>query len=274
MKNLLLGFGLLVSLGMVGCSNQVTAEELEISPSFTHENGEMFGNDQKLAIIGGDVAAGEEQKWMWHFWGDDLSGKEWEARAVHSETEEEVEPLVQFQTPLAPIDGDIEAHAVSSVMFPTEGIWKVQAYIEGEFFDEIIVEVLPEGAFDEEREAAEQEEQLMFAGSDEYAGGYYWANAIKSEEQVDIVVGINVSEQQRFNIEVADRVIFDRNNSYTIKGDEIAVDETIFSTNEEGHLLIRSTHPIRMVEELDQITIRILDGESREEIYKLILEEI
>lgn len=52
-----------ISNALAGCSNFDSNEQIEVSPSFDNEFGEMFGVKEKIGIIGGQVTAGEDQKW-------------------------------------------------------------------------------------------------------------------------------------------------------------------------------------------------------------------
>lgn len=136
------------------------------------------------------------------------------------------------------------------------------------------IEVLPEGALQEEREEKVSTQQIL-AGIGENDQGMHWATIIKTETQVDIVFGMNVLDEGSYIIEITGDpggVIFDGYNSYVLKGD--VSNETLFATDEEGHLLIKSTHPARIFEQSDQMTIRIFEEDGEEVIFELVLEEI
>jgi Domain of unknown function (DUF4871) len=135
---------LLFLLLLVGCSNNVEkAEETwKVSPTFSTDYGEMFGKEGKIGIIGGEVKAGKGQKWMWHFWGsEDISYKEWEVKAVHQDTNKEINPILFKDEKLTPKDKEIQGHARSQVSFPSPGLWKIKVFIDNKFFDEFVVEV-------------------------------------------------------------------------------------------------------------------------------------
>jgi N-acetylneuraminic acid mutarotase len=104
-------------LVLVGCSNSVEKakeEQWKVSPTFSTDYGAMFGKEGKIGIIGGEVKAGKEQKWMWHFWGsEDISYKEWEAKAVHQTTNKEINPILFKDEKLTPKDKEIQGHARS-----------------------------------------------------------------------------------------------------------------------------------------------------------------
>ncbi|MEK4565349.1 DUF4871 domain-containing protein [Alkalihalobacillus sp. FSL R5-0424] len=119
--------------------------EVEVSPTFDNEFGEMFGIDQKLGIVGGPVLAGESQKWMWHFWGEEAPNQYFSAVATNLESKEEVNPIIQSAILTQRDSLETISHSPSEVQFPSEGLWKIKTYIEDEFFDEFVVEVHPEG---------------------------------------------------------------------------------------------------------------------------------
>ncbi|RBP85983.1 uncharacterized protein DUF4871 [Cytobacillus firmus] len=144
MKKIVLGLFLMTML--VGCSEgtkEVTEEKWEDnSPTFSTEHGEMFGKEGSIGIIGIKTVTENGQKWMWHFWGDeDISGKQWEVKAFKQGMEEKINPITFKDNTLTPRGKKINGHARSSVKFPSSGLWKLQVYIDGEFFDEIIVDI-------------------------------------------------------------------------------------------------------------------------------------
>ncbi|MFP7332966.1 DUF4871 domain-containing protein [Shouchella clausii] len=132
-----------ISNAIAGCSNFDSNDQIEVSPSFDNEFGEMFGVEEKIGIIGGQVTAGEDQKWMWHFWGEEVQYKEFSAVAINIETNEEIDPIKIDYEMLIPTEDGLISHSPSQVMFPSEGIWKVKAYVDDEFFEEFVVEVFP-----------------------------------------------------------------------------------------------------------------------------------
>lgn len=144
MKKFMLGLLLLAIL--VGCSEKkedATKEKWEDnSPTFLTEHGEMFGKKGSVGISGIKSITENGQKWMWHFWGDEnISGKSWEVKAFKQGMDEKINPIVYKDNALTPRGKDINGHARSSVKFPSSGLWKLQIYIDGEFFDEIIVDI-------------------------------------------------------------------------------------------------------------------------------------
>ena len=137
-----------IVLAIAGCKSEKTSKETkweENSPVFTNEHGEMFGKEGSIGSIGSKTITEDGQKWMWHFWGnEDISYKEWEVKAYKQGKEEAIDPIEFSDEKLVPIDDEINGHARSSVLFPSSGLWKLKVYIDGEYFDEIIVDITQE----------------------------------------------------------------------------------------------------------------------------------
>lgn len=132
---------------LIACKSEETIQEEkweDNSPTFTSEYGVMFGKEGSIGIIGPKTVTENGQKWMWHFWGtEDISNKKWEVKALKQGGEEEINPITVKDEQLVP-RGEISGHARSSVLFTSSGLWKLKVYIDGEFFDEIIVDIIQE----------------------------------------------------------------------------------------------------------------------------------
>ncbi|MCG3421036.1 DUF4871 domain-containing protein [Oceanobacillus sp. GSFE11] len=143
---------LLIVLSLVfviaACKEDRTIKEekwKDNSPFFTNEYGEMFGKEGIIGIIGPKTITNEGQKWMWHFWGtEEISHKEWEVKAFKQGEEESINPITFKDEKLSPRGGSFNGHARSTVMFPSSGTWKLEVYIDGEYFGEMIVDVMQE----------------------------------------------------------------------------------------------------------------------------------
>lgn len=110
--------------------------------TFTNEYGEMFGKEGSIGIIGSKTVTKNGQKWMWHLWGtEDISYKEWEVKAFKQGEEESINPIKNKDVKLSPRGDNINGHARSLVLFPSSGLWKLKVYIDGEFYDEMIVDI-------------------------------------------------------------------------------------------------------------------------------------
>lgn len=133
---------------MAACKSEETIKEekwVDDSPTFTNEYGEMFGKEGSIGIIGIKTVTENGQKWMWHFWGnEDITNKGWEVKAYKQGEEEAINPITQKDEILTPRDNVINGHARSSVLFPSSGLWKLEVYIDGKYFDEIIVDITQE----------------------------------------------------------------------------------------------------------------------------------
>lgn len=136
---------------LAACKSEETIKEEkweDNSQTFTNEYGEMFGNEGSIGIIGSKTVTENGQKWMWHFWGTkEISDKKWEVKAFKQGAKEAINPIKSGVEKLVPRnDGDevINGHAISTVLFPSSGLWKLQVYIDEEYFDEIIVDITQE----------------------------------------------------------------------------------------------------------------------------------
>ncbi|MEC5423866.1 DUF4871 domain-containing protein [Virgibacillus sp. C22-A2] len=135
----------IVFLMVVSCkSEEMNKEEKweDTSTVFSSDYGEMFGKEGSIGIIGMKTITERGQKWMWHFWGaEDISYKEWEVKAFKQGEEGAIDPINSKDEMLSPRGNEIYGHARSTVLFPSSGLWKIQVYIDGEYFDEIIVDI-------------------------------------------------------------------------------------------------------------------------------------
>lgn len=147
-KNRLLLIFLSLVFVIAACKTEETIKEEkweDDSPFFTNEIGEMFGKEGSIGIIGLKTITESGQKWMWHFWGtEEISYKEWEVKAFKQGEEESINPITFKDESLTPLSESINGHARSTVMFPSSGAWKLEVYIDEEYFDEMIVDVTKE----------------------------------------------------------------------------------------------------------------------------------
>lgn len=151
-------FVFILCLLLVSCSQEEQAikiGEWEESASIIREvivtdDGQVedfvfhMGNNGKFGIGEyGPFIAGEAQKYMWHFWGEQaLLTKPLKVIGISKETGEE---LNLFQSPggygLAPNTG--ADHSLPSLLtLPNAGLWKLAVYFEEELFGDIIVDVI------------------------------------------------------------------------------------------------------------------------------------
>ncbi|MBN8190524.1 hypothetical protein JI667_00050 [Bacillus sp. NTK074B] len=155
MKKTILIF--LFVLLLMGCSNTkqtIKEEKWEESATLVREvvvtddgqKGDFvfrIGDNGKLGFGEyGPFIAGQTQKYMWHFWGDEkVLTKPFKVIGVSRETDEEI---TVFQLPtsnsLAPNSG-ADHHLPSSMMLPTPGLWRLEAYFGDKLFGNVVVNV-------------------------------------------------------------------------------------------------------------------------------------
>ncbi|GAA0470503.1 hypothetical protein GCM10008935_28020 [Alkalibacillus silvisoli] len=117
--------------------------EKETSPTFSSHGQTMIGQENKIGFIYGEdipLIAGEEQKYMWHLWGEpeELEGK-FEVIGTNEETGKRVNV---FETEkLGGPNNGADAHAPSSFSLPSSGIWELEAHVGNERFETLVVEV-------------------------------------------------------------------------------------------------------------------------------------
>ncbi|MFC0216695.1 DUF4871 domain-containing protein [Paenibacillus chartarius] len=112
----------------------------EPSTAFRSGTFEMTGVPDKLGILGPNFVAGKPNKYMWHFWGEPekLTGQ-LEISAMKQGTNT---LLSLFHAQLAPgkLNG-ADASMPSNLMLPSEGRWRLLAFIDGELLGSIVVDV-------------------------------------------------------------------------------------------------------------------------------------
>ncbi|OCA91498.1 hypothetical protein A8F94_00915 [Bacillus sp. FJAT-27225] len=148
---------LILCLSLIGCSNtkQTIKEEnwvesatlvREVVVTDDGQKGDFvfrIGNNGKLGFGEyGPFIAGQSQKYMWHFWGDEkVLKKPFKVIGVNKETGEEI---TVFQLPgsnsLAPNTG-ADHHIPSSIMLPSPGLWRLEAYFGDKLFGNVVVNV-------------------------------------------------------------------------------------------------------------------------------------
>jgi hypothetical protein len=148
MKNWLKIMPLLLII-LAGCSEKEEAgakqvvqkeSELPVSDTFTSGAYMMIGEEGRLGFINDAFKAGKSNKYMWHFWGsaDELDGT-FKVIGSNQDTQEEV---VVFETSeVAGPHNGADAHIPSSMQLPSSGTWELDAYVGGELFGTVVVEV-------------------------------------------------------------------------------------------------------------------------------------
>lgn len=151
----------LVVISIIGCSNeaiQKTEESWEESPTLNieviiTEDGQTgdfifrIGDNGKLGFGEyGPFIAGETQKYMWHFWGEqEILTQSFKVIGINKETGEEITVLelpapASTSTSLSPNNG-ADHHIPSTMMLPSEGIWKLEVHFGEDLFGNVIVDV-------------------------------------------------------------------------------------------------------------------------------------
>ncbi|MFH0070720.1 DUF4871 domain-containing protein [Peribacillus sp. NPDC056705] len=149
-------WALMFGLILMGCSNTkqtIKEEKWEESAQFVREtvvtdDGQKddivfrIGDNGKFGFGEyGPFIAGESQKYMWHFWGDEKTlTKPFKVIGVSKETGEEI---TVFQIPaqsLAPNNG-ADHHLPSAMMLPSSGLWKLEVFFGDKLFGNVVVNV-------------------------------------------------------------------------------------------------------------------------------------
>ncbi|MYL64479.1 hypothetical protein GLW07_14065 [Bacillus hwajinpoensis] len=151
MKNWLKMVPLLLVI-LVGCSDNEEAgakqvvhkdPDLKVSDTFTSGSYKMIGDEGRLGFIYDEATilkAGKPNKYMWHFWGaeEELDGR-FKVIGTNQDTKEEV--VVFEMDELAGAHNGADAHTPSSMQLPSRGTWELDAYVGGDLFGTVVVEV-------------------------------------------------------------------------------------------------------------------------------------
>ncbi len=151
----------MVVINVIGCSNetnQKTEESWEESPTLDIEvintddgqTGDFIfriGDNGELGFGEyGPFIAGETQKYMWHFWGEqEILTQPFKVLGINKETGEEMTVLelpaaAAASTSLSPNNG-ADHHIPSTMMLPSAGVWKLKVYFGEELFGNVVVDV-------------------------------------------------------------------------------------------------------------------------------------
>jgi hypothetical protein len=148
---------LLLLLVLVGCSNTTetvkeedTREESatlvrEVVVTDDGEKGDFvfrIGDNGKLGFGEyGPFIAGQSQKYMWHFWGDEkVLTKAFKVIGVSKESGEEITVFESPDRSLSPNTG-ADHHIPSTMMLPNPGLWKLKVYFDDKIFGNVVVNV-------------------------------------------------------------------------------------------------------------------------------------
>ena len=151
-------FTLLMIMVLSACTSNESMQDNLVSPTFAipvmfdGEEGQniLRGEQGKLGFLIGSglekeevellpLVANEPNKYMWHFWGQDLNGKSLKVIGTNIETNEEAVIIDNYN--IAGALNGADAHVPSSMVFPNSGIWELDVYVEKELFGNVVVEV-------------------------------------------------------------------------------------------------------------------------------------
>ena len=118
-----------------------SADVWEPSPTFQVNGEKVIGEPSKVGISTIPLVAGEQQGVDWLLWGkqSDLVKGEFEltARAKGAQPE----TIIENRAVAYP--GDIaDARVPTLISVPHSGIWKFEAYIDGELYGSVVIEVI------------------------------------------------------------------------------------------------------------------------------------
>ena len=133
-------FSLLSVLVLTACTQNRDSVWKE-SDTFQIDNYTLRGEEQKIGFIDAAFKAGEEQKYMWHFWSEDknLDG----AFKVLAVKETDDDEILVFEAPgLGGSNNGADAHLPSTMSLPEEGMWRLDAYIDDRLYGSIFVRVI------------------------------------------------------------------------------------------------------------------------------------
>lgn len=118
---------------------ELKGSDWELSPTFSSGSYTMTGVEKKLGIINPGFIAGQGNKYMWHFWGQEeqVTGD----LIIYGINQSAGELVELFTGRLYPgsLNG-ADASQPSSLTLPTAGKWSLIAVINNRWFDSIVVQ--------------------------------------------------------------------------------------------------------------------------------------
>ncbi|MDQ0350943.1 hypothetical protein J2R98_000746 [Alkalibacillus filiformis] len=142
---LLVSLLLLFSFFLAGCTQEENWKESEM---FESNGYTMLGIEDRLGFIYDDEVtrfyAGEANKYMWHFWGDEdeFDVREVTVNATH-ELNDKTITLIEGQT-LGSANNGADKHMPSNMSLPKSGMWKLDAYVGDNLHGSVFVKVYEE----------------------------------------------------------------------------------------------------------------------------------
>lgn len=135
-------------------NDQVQTETWLASPAFQLEavndynqkvTTTAFGEKEHLAVITEPILVGVHAKMMWLFWGeaDQLVGKKVKFMAA-SQSGERMEFGGAYENSLSGENWGAPASILAYPIFPSSGLWKIEAVVDDKPFGEVVLEVKKE----------------------------------------------------------------------------------------------------------------------------------
>jgi hypothetical protein len=130
---------------------EIQNDNWELSPTFEHSIIDKEGKEISYTIVGnketlgftGDISLNSEKihKLFWFYCGEEnIYDKPVEVKAIKKGTEE----VIDLHSGTFYKGAEVSADSVnmpSNLQFQSSGIWKILVYIDGEFYESIVVEV-------------------------------------------------------------------------------------------------------------------------------------
>ncbi len=133
---------------------EIPENDWELTPAFEHSVEYESGEEGSYTVVGSQdgvgftgpfpIKAKDNQKYFWFYFGkNNIYGQPVEVKVIKKGTEELVDvlsgPSAFYES--AEVSPD-SVNMPTSLRFPSAGIWKVLVYIEEEFHQSIVVEVV------------------------------------------------------------------------------------------------------------------------------------
>ncbi len=137
----------------IGCSKQDI--DVQVSPTFKSGVYTLQGIEGRIGILApGGFIANKPNKYMWHFWGtkEELARTPFKVEAIDLNTGKKHQVLLEGMgtpnkkfvweyTRLGGPNNGADAHLPSGLELPNPGTWKLNAYLGGELFGSVVVNV-------------------------------------------------------------------------------------------------------------------------------------
>lgn len=148
---------------LVGCENSEQQLSATFSLPVTFGNGTdgeylLIGKEGKVGFLIGSgekgeaveepIIANKENKYMWHFWGEqELLSGDFKVVGIDEKGKEhpvlvtDAEQVWEYTDIIASPNDVADSHIPSNILFPTSGLWTLRIYFNDKLFEEIVVNV-------------------------------------------------------------------------------------------------------------------------------------